>query len=63
MIAILLVDELPPPNPFIWVPKGSGDPIIFNSKGVSYFGSEGREFVWKNNPFDVPPRINVQGIF
>src|SRR6185503_4266455 len=60
MTATLLVSGGAPPTPSIC--RTSGDPIAANSTRSRNWRSAGRSCAWKYRPFEVPPRISVQGI-
>ena len=49
-----------PPIPSIW--RGSGVPMIRSSRSSRMAGSSGRSEARKYAPFEVPPRIQRQGI-
>ena len=60
MTATLLVSGCAPPTPSIW--RTSGEPIAASSTRSRSARSAGRSLAWKYSPFDVPPRISVQGM-
>src|SRR5215469_8036480 len=59
-MATLLVSGSAPPIPSIW--RMSGEPITASRMRSRSSVSAGRSLAKKKGPFEVPPRINVQGI-
>src|SRR5262252_3049219 len=60
MMATLLVRGSAPPMPSIW--RGSGEPMTASRTRSRNAISLGRSFARKKGPFEVPPRIRVQGM-
>src|SRR5262245_55209597 len=60
MIAALLVKGSAPPSPSIW--RQSGEPIAASRTRSRNSVLAGRSLATKKGPFEVPPRIRVQGI-
>src|SRR5215831_8872181 len=60
MIAALLVKGSAPPIPSIW--RTSGEPIAASKTRSRNSRRAGRSLARKKGPFEVPPRISVQGI-
>src|SRR5215469_6631926 len=60
MTATLLVSGSAPPIPSIW--RTSGEPIAASRTRSRNSALAGRSLARKKGPFDVPPRISVQGI-
>src|SRR6476661_9891883 len=60
MTATLLVKGCAPPSPSTL--RGSGEPMIRNSRSSRSAGSAGRSEAKNNAPLEVPPRIRRQGI-
>src|SRR5215469_7828363 len=60
MIATLLVRGSAPPMPSIC--RASGEPMAASSTRSRNAISPGRSIARKNGPFDVPPRMRVQGM-
>ena len=58
--ATLLVSGWAPPMPSIW--RASGEPMADSSTASRLAISAGRSSARKNSPFEVPPRIAVQGM-
>ena len=60
MTATLLVSGCAPPTPSIC--RASGEPMAASSTRSRSSRSAGRSRAWKYRPFEVPPRISVQGM-